>query len=178
MLNFPNIIDLEEYINYSEEKYITGMLSNQEIINQITYLEPETAEDDEEDDSTELPQVNYKEALDAIRLLELYLMQQNLSNAVHIEHDSALSKLNRELDFEHVSREDQSKINDSRENKSEIIELSNNDQMLEIIEISIDKEDQTLEIIELSSDKVLFEKEQIAVSRDQTFETAKIKLNL
>ncbi|CAG8753897.1 2631_t:CDS:1, partial [Cetraspora pellucida] len=87
------MMDLEEYINYPEEKYITGVLSDQKIINQITYLEPETAEDDEEDDSTELPQVNHKEALDAIRLLELYLMQQDLSNAVYIEHDSALSKL-------------------------------------------------------------------------------------
>ncbi|CAG8581312.1 15157_t:CDS:2, partial [Cetraspora pellucida] len=93
MLNFQNMMDLKEYINYPEEKYITGVLSDQEIINQITYLEPETAEDDEEDDSTELPQVNHKEALDTIRLLELYLMQQNLSNAIHIEHDSVLSKL-------------------------------------------------------------------------------------
>ncbi|CAG8828526.1 6342_t:CDS:1, partial [Cetraspora pellucida] len=93
MLNFPNIIDLKEYINYLKEKYITGMLSDQEIINQIIYLEPETAEDNEEDDSTELPQVNHKEALDAICLLELYLMQQDLSNAVHIEHNSALLKL-------------------------------------------------------------------------------------
>ncbi|CAG8572174.1 5366_t:CDS:1, partial [Cetraspora pellucida] len=86
-------MNLEEYINYSEEKYITRMLSDQEIINQITYLESETAEDNKEDDRTELLQVNYKEALDTIRLLELYLIQQDLSNAVHIEHNSALSKL-------------------------------------------------------------------------------------
>ncbi|CAG8644387.1 6203_t:CDS:1, partial [Cetraspora pellucida] len=54
MLNFSNIINLEEYINYLKEKYITKMLSDQEIINQIIYLEPKTAEDDEKDNNTEL----------------------------------------------------------------------------------------------------------------------------
>ncbi|CAG8781791.1 349_t:CDS:2, partial [Dentiscutata erythropus] len=52
--------------------------------------ESEQAENDEEDDSVEIPQITHKEALDAINRLELYLMQQNLDDA---EHDIALSKL-------------------------------------------------------------------------------------
>ncbi|CAG8544084.1 5282_t:CDS:2 [Cetraspora pellucida] len=51
MFNFSNMINLEKYIN------------------------------DEEDNNIELPQVAHKKALDAIHLLELYLMQQNLNNA-------------------------------------------------------------------------------------------------
>ncbi|CAG8519544.1 12193_t:CDS:2 [Racocetra fulgida] len=78
-------MDLEEYINYSEEKNISRILN------------PETAEDneegDKEDDSIELPQVSHKEASDAIHLLKLYLMQQDLSNVAHTEHDTALLKL-------------------------------------------------------------------------------------
>ncbi|CAG8698266.1 13817_t:CDS:1, partial [Racocetra persica] len=97
MLNFQNVIDLEKYINYSKEKNVSGILSDQEIINQITYPDPETAEDNEEsdkkDDNIELSQVSYKEASDAVHLLELYLMQQDLSDVAHTEYDIALSKL-------------------------------------------------------------------------------------
>ncbi|CAG8836669.1 5096_t:CDS:1, partial [Cetraspora pellucida] len=82
MLNFQNIMNLEEYINYLEEKNISGILSDQEILNQTTRPEPELVESDGEDDSIELPQVTHKEALDAIHLVELYLMQQDLSDEV------------------------------------------------------------------------------------------------
>ncbi|CAG8481658.1 12239_t:CDS:2 [Cetraspora pellucida] len=64
-------------------------------------------------------------------------------------------------------------------NQPEIIELlSNEDQTPEIIEISSDEKSQIPEIIELSSDKEVFEKKLIAISREQTPETAEIKLNL
>ncbi|CAG8824309.1 17270_t:CDS:2, partial [Gigaspora margarita] len=78
---------------WREERYVAEVLNDQEIINQVIYLEPEVAESDEEDVSMELPQVTHNEALDAICLLELYLMQQDLSDAAQTEHDSALSKL-------------------------------------------------------------------------------------
>ncbi|CAG8541826.1 11789_t:CDS:1 [Racocetra fulgida] len=93
MLNFQNTINLEEYINYLEKRYVAEILNDQEIINQVTYLEPEVVECDEKDDSTELPQVTHNEALNAIHLLELYFIQQDLSDAAYTEHDSALLKL-------------------------------------------------------------------------------------
>ncbi|CAG8479092.1 755_t:CDS:2 [Scutellospora calospora] len=67
----------------------------------------------------------------------------------------------------------------NRGNQPEIIELlSDEDQTPEIIEISSDEENQIPEIIELSSDEEVFEKKPIAISREQTPETAEIKLNL
>ncbi|CAG8558825.1 271_t:CDS:2, partial [Gigaspora margarita] len=68
ILNYQNVIDLEEYINYSDEKIITEIMSDQEILNQATYQESEQAENDEEDNS-------------------------GLNNAAQTEHDIALSKL-------------------------------------------------------------------------------------
>ncbi|CAG8570847.1 18233_t:CDS:2 [Gigaspora rosea] len=66
--------------------------------------------------------------------------------------------------------------NDSREDQPEIIELSSDeDQIPDIIEISSDEQGQIPEIID---EEVLFEKGQIAVSRDRTPEAANIKLNL
>ncbi|RIB22151.1 hypothetical protein C2G38_2174659 [Gigaspora rosea] len=70
--------------------------------------------------------------------------------------------------------------NDSREDQPEIIELSSDeDQIPDLIEISSDEQGQIPEIIDLSIDEeLLFEKGQIAVSRDRTPEAANIKLNL
>ncbi|CAG8772506.1 9708_t:CDS:2, partial [Gigaspora margarita] len=72
LLNFQNIMDLEEYIDYSEKKIV---------------------ESDEEDDSVKMPQITHKEALDAVYQIELYLMQQDFNYVVQTEHDVVLSKL-------------------------------------------------------------------------------------
>ncbi|CAG8695002.1 19182_t:CDS:2, partial [Gigaspora margarita] len=93
LLNFQNIMDLEEYIDYSEEKIVTGIISDQEILNQAMYQKPQQVESDEEDNSVEMPQITYKEALDAVHWMELYLMQQDLNYMVQTEYDIALSKL-------------------------------------------------------------------------------------
>ncbi|CAG8716353.1 3899_t:CDS:2 [Dentiscutata erythropus] len=93
LLNLQNVMDLEDYIDYSEERIVTGIMSDQEILNQATYQEPQQVESDEEDDSVETPQITHKEALDAIHRLELYLMQQDLNYVVQTENDVALSKL-------------------------------------------------------------------------------------
>ncbi|CAG8573964.1 6016_t:CDS:1, partial [Racocetra fulgida] len=68
-------------------------MSDQEILNQVTYQEPEQAEDDEDDDNIEIPHITHKEALDAINQIELYLLQQDLNDVTQTEHDIALSKL-------------------------------------------------------------------------------------
>ncbi|CAG8484557.1 13996_t:CDS:1, partial [Gigaspora rosea] len=85
---------------------------------------------------------------------------------------------NGELDFERIKNREAVSENDSRGDQPEIIELSNDeDQIPDIIEISSDEEGQTPKIIELSSDEeMLFEKGQIAVSRDRTPETANKKI--
>ncbi|CAG8807834.1 8169_t:CDS:1, partial [Dentiscutata erythropus] len=93
MLNFKNTINLEKYINYLEERYITEILNNQKIVNQVTYPESEIAKSNEEDDSIELPQVIHNKALDATHLLELYLLQQDFSELAQAKHNSALLKL-------------------------------------------------------------------------------------
>ncbi|CAG8519367.1 12509_t:CDS:2 [Dentiscutata heterogama] len=100
---------------------------------------------------------------------------------------------NRELDFDRENQPEIIELLSDEDQMLEIIEISSykegqtleniellnkEDQIPKIIEISSDEEGQTLEIIELSSNKVFFEKEQITVSRDQTSETAEIKLNL
>ncbi|CAG8577733.1 37354_t:CDS:2 [Gigaspora margarita] len=79
-LNFQTVMDLEKYINYSEEKIVTGIMSDQEILNQVTYQDPEQAEDNKEDGSIEIPHITHKEALDAINQIELYLLQQDLND--------------------------------------------------------------------------------------------------
>ncbi|RIB22144.1 hypothetical protein C2G38_2174645 [Gigaspora rosea] len=76
---------------------------------------------------------------------------------------------NGELDFECIKNRETVSENDSREDQPEIIELSSDeDQIPDIIEISSDEQGQIPEIIDLSIDEVLFEKGQIAVSRDRT----------
>ncbi|CAG8630140.1 7331_t:CDS:1, partial [Cetraspora pellucida] len=87
------------------------------------------------------------------------------------------------LDFEHVKTKI---INDFLENRETISENTNRDQIYEIIELSSDEdcapeiielssddESQTPEIIELSNnEEVVFEENQMAVSRNRTPKTA------
>ncbi|CAG8646763.1 20760_t:CDS:1, partial [Racocetra persica] len=68
-------------------------MSDQEILNQAIYQEPEQTKNDEEDNSIEIPQITHKKALDAINQIELYLIQQNLNNVTQTEYDIVLSKL-------------------------------------------------------------------------------------
>ncbi|CAG8804603.1 9516_t:CDS:2, partial [Dentiscutata erythropus] len=76
LLNLQNVMDLEDYIDYSEER-----------------IEPQQVESDKEDNSVETLQITHKEALDAIYRLELYFIQQDLNYVVQTENDIALSKL-------------------------------------------------------------------------------------
>ncbi|CAG8542754.1 24443_t:CDS:2, partial [Racocetra persica] len=93
LINFQNVIDLEEYIDYLEKKIVTEIMSDQKILNQAMYQEPQQVKSDKEDDSIDMPQITHKEALDAVYQMELYLMQQDLNYVVQTEYDVALSKL-------------------------------------------------------------------------------------
>ncbi|CAG8490440.1 5783_t:CDS:1 [Cetraspora pellucida] len=99
-------MNLEEYVNYSEEKETNEILNNEKILALFTNLkskktkdaeEEENESDEEEDDSTEIHQITYREALSAVEVLEYYFMQQDVDEAAQSNHDQALSNLQKEI---------------------------------------------------------------------------------
>ena len=81
-------MDVNEYINYSEENETEEILTDKEIVDLVTCSEDVMIEsEDEEDNSVGLRVVTYKETLNAIELVELYLAQRNVSDAAASEHD-------------------------------------------------------------------------------------------
>ncbi|CAG8850244.1 4216_t:CDS:1, partial [Gigaspora margarita] len=52
---------------------------------------------EEDDDSIEMRQVTHWEALNAIELLEQYLLQQDFGETARLEHDEALLKLQKSI---------------------------------------------------------------------------------
>ncbi|CAG8607398.1 2148_t:CDS:1, partial [Racocetra fulgida] len=84
-LHLRNVIDLNNYINYLEKNDTNEVLNDQKIIDLVTNIEePEVNQSDgkEDDNSIEICQITYNEALNTIELLEQYLFQQNFSNMV------------------------------------------------------------------------------------------------
>ncbi|CAG8595337.1 7626_t:CDS:2 [Dentiscutata erythropus] len=99
-LNFRNAIDLENYINYPEEEDTNEILDNQEILTLVTNIEPEDLNDDnseDKDDSREIPLIVYHEALNAIKVLNQHLIQQNLSDKAQLDHILALLNLQKTI---------------------------------------------------------------------------------
>ncbi|CAG8844470.1 46072_t:CDS:1, partial [Gigaspora margarita] len=94
--NFSNIMDLKEYIDYPGEKDTYEVLSDKEILDLTTNLESEN-ENGEDDDSTEMRQISYQEALNVVEILEQYIMQNDFSEMAQFEHDEALLKLQKEI---------------------------------------------------------------------------------
>ncbi|CAG8489974.1 15201_t:CDS:1 [Cetraspora pellucida] len=86
-------MNLEEYIDYPEEKKTYEVLSDHEIGNLAINSEPKEDISDKDDDSTEMHQVTHNEALNATYLLEQYLLQQDLCNTAQLKYDKALSNL-------------------------------------------------------------------------------------
>ncbi|CAG8836762.1 5553_t:CDS:1, partial [Gigaspora margarita] len=58
-LNFPNLIDFEEYIDYLEEKDTHEVLSNKNILDLATNLESEN-KNIEDNNSTEMHQISHQ----------------------------------------------------------------------------------------------------------------------
>ncbi|CAG8539168.1 36477_t:CDS:2 [Gigaspora margarita] len=75
VLNFPNMIDLEEYIDYLGEKKTNEDLT--------TNLESEN-ESVKDDNSTEMHQVSYQEALNVVEILEHYIVQNDFSEQPYL----------------------------------------------------------------------------------------------
>ena len=95
-LNFQKIINFEEYFDYPEEKNTHEVLSDKEILDLATNLEPEN-ESAEDDDSTEMRQISHQEALNAVEILDQYIVQNDFSKITQTEHDEALLKLQKEI---------------------------------------------------------------------------------
>ncbi|CAG8720680.1 10634_t:CDS:2 [Gigaspora margarita] len=97
-LNFLNVMDLEEYIDYPGEKDTHEVLSDQEILDLTTNIESAENECSEnEDDSTEMCEIGHQEALNAIEILEQYIVQKDFGKTARFEHNEALSKLQKEI---------------------------------------------------------------------------------
>ncbi|CAG8838039.1 44028_t:CDS:2, partial [Gigaspora margarita] len=94
--NFSNIMDLEEYIDYPGEKNTHEVLSDKEILDLTTNLESKN-ENVEDDNSTEMHQTSHQEALNAVNILEQYIMQNDFSKIAQFEHDKALLKLQKKI---------------------------------------------------------------------------------
>ncbi|CAG8803804.1 23989_t:CDS:2, partial [Gigaspora margarita] len=70
-LNFPNLMDLEEYIDYPREKDTYEVLSNKKILDLATNLEFDN-KNVKDNNSTEMRQISHQEALNAVEILEQY----------------------------------------------------------------------------------------------------------
>ncbi|CAG8849984.1 16347_t:CDS:2, partial [Gigaspora margarita] len=95
-LNFSNIMNLEEYINYPGKKDTHEVLSDKETLDLTTNLKSEN-ENVEDDDSTEIRQISHQEALNVVDILEQYIMQNDFSKMAQFKHDKALLKLQKEI---------------------------------------------------------------------------------
>ncbi|CAG8580635.1 4777_t:CDS:2 [Cetraspora pellucida] len=84
-------LDIENIFNYPGEKDIYKVLSNKEILDLTTNLEPKN-ESTEDDDSTEMHQISHQEALNAVEILEQYIVQNDFSETAKSEHNEALLK--------------------------------------------------------------------------------------
>ncbi|CAG8767902.1 19134_t:CDS:2, partial [Racocetra fulgida] len=76
VFNFSNMLNLEEYINYSGN-FETGH--------------------EKEVDSMEIYPISHQEALNAIEILEQYIVQKDFSKTAQFEHNNALLKLQKKI---------------------------------------------------------------------------------
>jgi hypothetical protein len=113
-LHLRNEMDIDEFINYSEEKNTNDPLTDQEIMDLIICEdnggeEEEKGEEEDEDDSIEWRKITHKEVQNALELIMQYLVQQDLDNTIKLKYDKALLGLHREVkrlqdaSFEQVS---------------------------------------------------------------------------
>ncbi|CAG8845792.1 7070_t:CDS:1, partial [Racocetra persica] len=88
-LRFRNEMDIDSYIDYSEENMSEEILNDQEIVD-LTRHSDDYINTEEPDDSIEIRQFTHHEALDALDTVNQYLLQQNDNM---IEYINAISKI-------------------------------------------------------------------------------------
>jgi hypothetical protein len=92
-----NTMEVEDYINYSEESNEEELFIDQEIIDLTKTLESEETSDAEEDDSLEMHKVTHSEALKALDIVSHYFLQQSQDMSEHIGTISKITKMVRNL---------------------------------------------------------------------------------
>ncbi|CAG8788155.1 16064_t:CDS:2 [Dentiscutata erythropus] len=90
-------IDDIELIKELQELEIHEALSDQEIVDLAANSELEEDKSDKDNDNTEMRQITHNEALNAIDLLEQYLLQQEFCDTARLKHDKALSSLQKAI---------------------------------------------------------------------------------
>ncbi|CAG8813508.1 5999_t:CDS:1 [Cetraspora pellucida] len=99
-------MNLKEYVNYLEEKETNEILNNEEILDLFTNLKLKKTKDAEEEEnesnkkknnSTEIHQITHHEALSAVEVLEYYFIQQDVNEVAWLNHDQALSNLQKKI---------------------------------------------------------------------------------
>ncbi|CAG8685515.1 4393_t:CDS:2 [Racocetra fulgida] len=89
-------MDLEIYINYPEEEVTTGGNIFINSIVEDSNLNDNNSKEDK-DDSREISLIIHYKALNAVKVLEQYLMQQDLSDKARLDHDQALLNLQKTI---------------------------------------------------------------------------------
>lgn len=89
-------MDIDSYINYSKENIPEKILNDQEIVD-LTRHSDNYINTEEPDDSIEIRQFTYQEALDALDTVNQYLLQQNDNMIEYINATSKIIKKVRSL---------------------------------------------------------------------------------
>ena len=76
-LRLQNAMEVEDYINYSEESGKEELLIDQEIIDLTKTLESEETSDAEEDESLQAHRVTHSEALKALEIVSLFFTTES-----------------------------------------------------------------------------------------------------
>ncbi|CAG8577676.1 9985_t:CDS:1 [Cetraspora pellucida] len=96
-------MDLELYLNYLKEEDTNEVLNDQKILTLVTNIESKKVltknnnSEKNKDDSKEISLITYYKVLNAITVLEQYLMQQDLSDTAWLDHDQSLLNLQKEI---------------------------------------------------------------------------------
>jgi len=96
-LRLQNAMEVEDYINYSEESSKEELLIDQEIIDLTKTLESEETSDAEEDESLQAHRVTHSEALKALDIVSHYFLQQSQDMSEYIGTISKITKIVRNL---------------------------------------------------------------------------------
>jgi len=106
-LRLQNPMEVDDFINYSEDNAVDELLTDQEIVD---LLKPEANEfsnaeevnnveegSEECDNSIEMRKITNQEALDALEIASRYLMQQDYNLTQHINIISGVNRVIRKL---------------------------------------------------------------------------------
>ncbi|CAG8825228.1 35484_t:CDS:2, partial [Gigaspora margarita] len=96
LFNFRNAINLEVYFNYLKKKDTSEVL-NVTNIESTEDLSKDNNSEEDKNNSKKISMITYHKVLNAIEILEQYLIQQNLSKTAQLDYDQALLNLQKAI---------------------------------------------------------------------------------